>query len=210
MIQKEKHFANGAGAPQARGNGPGGWEKLLQMDSPLMKKEPRAAAVIKPMSRKMMDMLVRQCDTKEGKKKIINLVMKSGATLGKDDVKELSTALINGKSEDFDLFDRENTVCCCRLLGALADKLEQRPDLSEPASVVLTRIRQNMNGSWGTTPLGYEDSASLCKALVAIGKKADSEMVGDVRTIESYDVQSAWTIFLHNIQNVHLIAELSE
>ena len=176
MIQKEKPAAgNGAGGQQVGGRGDGAWKSLLDSDSPLQKAEPKAAQIINPISRRVLDSLARQSGDATGRREIVRMVKENGANLSIDDIGELARA----HAESAGLDER------CSLLGALVDIAEARPDAREIAVNVAHDVRSSLNNVFQVKTPTYDDATSICRAA---------------KTLE---MPMMWQSLLKNMQKTH-------
>jgi|GEM_PF-5110432 len=180
MIQKEKPEAvNGEGARQVGGRGAGAWKSLLDSDSPLQKGEPKAAQIINPISRRVLDSLVRQSGDATGRKEIVRMVKESGANLSVDDIGELARAHAGSAGLD----ER------CDLLGALLDNVEARPDTKEVAVIVADGVRNSLNSFFQLKTLAYDNATNVCRAAIVL------------------EMPMMWNDLLKNMKSTHSTAE---
>ncbi|MFA6214323.1 MAG: hypothetical protein WC717_03530 [Candidatus Micrarchaeia archaeon] len=153
---------NGGTAP-GDGNGIVGgrsnkeWKSLTLGREPAAKPAPSAQVVFEPMSRRVLDSLVRQADMYTGKEAIINMVKTDGAKLCWEDISELSGAL-----------EKSEFMWRCKMLGAVVSLLPMRPDLSKAADAMCTRISDLL--VHGFAPLGYGDTEAVCNAIKALSR----------------------------------------
>ena len=152
----------GCGCGSFEGKGAGDWKNLLADNLPLQKGAPKAAVIFTPISRRVLDSLVRASHADAGREEIVKMVKENGANLSREDIEALAGAIAESKA---------GVIWGCRLLGALLDNVEARPDTREVAVTVANNIKANMLLSFNAeiTTLDYDDAANICRAATMLG-----------------------------------------